>query len=59
MIDGKTVGYAKAVKQVSYSEILDAGHFVSHDQNKVFSILFKQWVETVGEEMQGSLIRTD
>lgn len=50
MIDGATVGYYKAVKQMAYSEILESGHHILHDQPKVLSVLFKSWVESLTEE---------
>lgn len=50
MIDGATVGYYKAVKQIAYSEILESGHHIMHDQPKVLSFLFKSWVESLTEE---------
>ena len=48
-IDGKIVGYAKAVKQVAYSEILEAGHHLFHDCPEVLSPLFKSWIESLNE----------
>lgn len=50
MIDGTIVGYTKSVKQIAYSEILNSGHFILHDQPKVLSVLFKTWVESLTEE---------
>jgi hypothetical protein len=47
VIDGSIVGYYKAVKQMAYSEILESGHHVLHDQPKVLSVLFKSWVESL------------
>lgn len=50
MIDGTTVGYGKAVKQVAYSEILNSGHHILHDQPKTMNYLFKSWVDSFSEE---------
>lgn len=50
MIDGVTVGYGKAVKQVSYTEMLNAGHHVLHDDPKSLSYLFKAWLGTLSAE---------
>jgi hypothetical protein len=49
VIDDKVVGYGKAVKQIAYSEILDAGHFLPHDQPRILSTLFKKWVDSLSE----------
>lgn len=50
MIDGATVGYGKAVKQVAYSEILSSGHHILHDQPNTMNYLFKSWVDSFSEE---------
>lgn len=50
VIDGKTVGYSKAVKQIAYSELIDSGHHLFHDSTKVLSTLYKSWVESLKEE---------
>lgn len=50
MIDGKIVGYAKAVNQVVYSEIINAGHHLLHDQPDIMRSLFANWVDYLKED---------
>jgi len=47
VLDGTVVGYSKAVKQVSYTELLNSGHHLLHDQPKVLSSLFKTWAASL------------
>ncbi len=44
------MGYGKQVKQVKYTELLNAGHYVSHDQPKVFGTLLNDWLKGISEE---------
>lgn len=44
MIEGSSVGYGKQVKQVKYSELLNAGHYIINDQPKVFAYLLNNWL---------------
>lgn len=44
MIEGSSVGYGKQVKQVKYSELFNAGHYIAIDQPKVFAFLLNNWL---------------
>jgi len=44
VVDGKLVGYGKAVKQVGYGEFLEAGHYVLKDQIKYIGPLVNNWI---------------
>lgn len=50
MVEGKTVGYTKAVKQMAYAQILEAGHYSLHDQPHVIAPLIRSWVESLQAE---------
>jgi hypothetical protein len=52
VIDGVTVGYSKAVKQVAYTEIINSGHHLFHDAPKIMNVLFKTWVASLKEEVK-------
>ena len=47
MIDGKTVGYNKAVKQVAYAQILNTGHYAIHDQGQYVNSIITDWVASL------------
>lgn len=47
VIDGTIVGYAKAVKQVAFSQIINSGHHLFHDAPKTMSVLFKSWLDSL------------
>jgi hypothetical protein len=51
VIDGVTVGYSKAVKQITYTEIINSGHHLFHDAAKTLKPLFKTWVDSIKEEV--------
>lgn len=36
-VDGNVVGYSKAVNQVGYYELLEAGHYAYNDQAKIIA----------------------
>jgi hypothetical protein len=44
------VGYGKAVSQVVYSEIINAGHHLLHDQPTILRSLFATWVASLKED---------
>lgn len=50
VINDKIVGYGKAVKQVAYSEIINSGHHLLHDEAATLNVLFKSWVSSMTEE---------
>ena len=50
------MGYGKQVKQVKYTELLNAGHYVSHDQTKVFGNLLNDWIKGLSQENSGHII---
>lgn len=52
MVDGKTVGYGKQVKQVRYTELLESGHYIAHDQPDVLAALLKDWIGGLLAEKQ-------
>jgi hypothetical protein len=35
---------------MKYTELLNAGHYVSHDQPKVFGNLLNTWLKTLSQE---------
>ena len=50
VVDGKTVGYGKQVKQVKYAELLGSGHYIANDQPDILSGLLKTWLTGLSEE---------
>ena len=50
MIEGSSVGYGKQVKQVKYTELSDAGHYIINDQPKVFAYLLNNWLSTLSSQ---------
>ena len=56
VIDGKTMGYYKTVKQVGYCELIDAGHHLFHDSSYL-TIFFKGWIDTLKTEEQEAVPR--
>ncbi len=52
MVDGKTVGSGKQVKQVRYAELLESGHYIAHDQPDVLAALLKDWIGGLSAEKQ-------
>lgn len=55
MIEGKVVGYAKAVRQVAYSEVIESGHHMFHDNPAVLGPMFKNWLATLKDEPKNIL----
>lgn len=56
MIEGSSVGYGKQVKQVKYTELSDAGHYIINDQSKVFAYLLNNWLSTLSSPEQKNLV---
>jgi hypothetical protein len=52
VINGKTVGYGKQVKQVRYAELLGSGHYIANDQPDVLVTLLKDWIGGLSAEKQ-------
>lgn len=52
MVEDHVVGYGKAVNQVTYSEIINAGHHLLHDQPAVLRSLFATWANSLKEESE-------
>lgn len=52
VIDGTIVGFAKAVKQVAFSQIINSGHHLFHDAPQTLSVLFKSWVDSLSEPVE-------
>jgi hypothetical protein len=52
VVDGKTVGSGKQVKQVRYAELLESGHYIAHDQPDVLAALLKDWIGGLSAEKQ-------
>lgn len=59
MIEGSSVGYGKQVKQVKYTELLNAGHYLVNDQTKVFAVLLNNWLVGLASTMEKNLLVAD
>lgn len=50
VIGGETVGVGKQVKQVKYTELANCGHYITHDQPKIFNALLNDWLKSLNSQ---------